>query len=66
MILGLQNKLIEAETKLADYIFKCIFFNCNAWISIKISLMIIPKGPISNIPALAQIRFIELCSIVFV
>ena len=39
----------------ADNIFKCIFFNENVWISIKISLTFVPKGPIYNIPALVQI-----------
>ena len=39
----------------ADDIFKCIFLNENAWITITISLKFIPKGPISNIPALVQI-----------
>ena len=39
----------------ADDIFKCIFLNENAWIAIKISLKFVPKGPISNIPALVQI-----------
>ena len=38
-----------------DDVFKCIFLNENAWISIKISLKFIPKGPINNIPALIQI-----------
>ena len=38
-----------------DDIFKCIFWNDNAWISIKISLTFVPKNPINNIPALAQI-----------
>ena len=36
-------------------IFKCIFLNENVWISIKISLKFVPKGSISNIPALVQI-----------
>ena len=36
------------------YIFKCIFLNENVWISIKISLKVVPKGPITNIPALVQ------------
>ena len=36
-------------------IFKCIFLNENAWISIKISLKFVPKGPINKIPALVQI-----------
>ena len=35
--------------------FICIFFNENVWISIKISLKLVPKGPINNIPALVQI-----------
>ena len=39
----------------ADDIFKCIFLNENIWISIKISLKFVPKGPINNIPALDQI-----------
>ena len=39
----------------ADDIFKCIFLNENAWISLKISLKFFPKVPIDNIPALVQI-----------
>ena len=39
----------------ADDIFKCIFLNENIWISIKISMKFVPKGPINNIPALVQI-----------
>ena len=38
-----------------DDIFKRIFMNENTWISIKISLKFVPKGPINNIPALVQI-----------
>ena len=38
-----------------DDIFKCILLNENVWISIKISLKFVPKGPINNIPALVQI-----------
>ena len=38
-----------------DDILKCIFVNENVWISIKISLKFVPKGPINNIPALVQI-----------
>ena len=38
-----------------DDIFKCIFLNENDWISLKISLKFVPKGPINNIPALVQI-----------
>ena len=36
-------------------IFQCIFLNENVWISIKISLKVVPKGPINNIPAKVQI-----------
>ena len=36
-------------------ILKCIFLNENVWISIRISLKFVPKGPINNIPALVQI-----------
>ena len=43
------------EQHFADDIFKRIFFNENVWISIKISLRFVPKGPINNIPALVQI-----------
>ena len=39
----------------ADDIFKCIFFNDNVWISLKISLKLVPKFRINNIPALVQI-----------
>ena len=39
----------------ADDILKCIFLNENVWISIKISLKFVPKGPINNIPSLVQI-----------
>ena len=38
----------------ADDIFKYIFLNENVWISIKISLKFVPKGPINNIAALVQ------------
>ena len=39
----------------ADDILKCIFLNENIWISIKISLKFVPKGPINNIPPLVRI-----------
>ena len=39
----------------ADDTFKRIFLNENVIISIKISLKLVPKGPINNIPALVQI-----------
>ena len=39
----------------ADDTFKRIFFNENVWISIKISLKFVSKGPINNIPALVKI-----------
>ena len=35
--------------------YPCIFFNENVLISIKISLTLIPNGPINDIPALVQI-----------
>ena len=39
----------------ADDIFKCIFLDENARISLKISLTFVPKVRINNIPALVQI-----------
>ena len=39
----------------ADDIFKCIFLNENAGISIMILLKFVPNGPINKIPALVQI-----------
>ena len=39
----------------ANDIFQWIFLKENAWLPIKISLKFVPKGPISNIPALVQI-----------
>ena len=38
-----------------DDILKWVFLNENVWISINISLKIVPMGPIDNIPALVQI-----------
>ena len=38
-----------------DEFFKCIFFNKNVWISIKLSPKFVPKRPICNIAALVQI-----------
>ena len=35
-------------------IFKCIYLNENVWISIRISLRYVPKGPFNNIPALVR------------
>ena len=43
------------EQHFTDVIFKCIFFSENVWISIKIALKFVPKGPINNIPAMVQI-----------
>ena len=40
---------------LADDIFNCIFLIENVWISIKISLKFVSKGPIDNKPALVQV-----------
>ena len=39
----------------ADDTFEYIFMNENVWISIKISMKFVPKGPINNIPALVLI-----------
>ena len=38
-----------------DVIFKCNFLSENVWISSKMLLKFVPKGPINNIPALVQI-----------
>ena len=38
-----------------DDILKLIFLNENVWISSKISLKFVPRGPINNMPALVQI-----------
>ena len=43
------------EQHFTDAIFKPVFFNENVWVSIKISLKFVPKGPINNISALVQI-----------
>ena len=40
---------------LADVIFKRIFLNENAWISMKISLNFVTKDPIDSTPALVQV-----------
>ena len=45
----------QSSRHFPDDIFKCIFLNENAWISIKISLKFVPNGPINKIPALVQI-----------
>ena len=41
--------------KFSDYIFECIFLNESMKILIKISVKLVPNGPINNIPALVQI-----------
>ena len=38
-----------------DDIFKWLFLNENVWTSIYISLKLVPRGPINNIPTLAQV-----------
>ena len=40
---------------LADDGLKCIFLNENVWISLKIPLKFVARGPINNIPAFGQI-----------
>ena len=47
-------KLRQNRCHFADDTFKCVFLNENVWISIKISLTFVSKGPISYIPALVQ------------
>ena len=47
--------MIQYRVTLTDDIFKWIFLNENMWISIRISLKFVPRGPINNIPVLAQI-----------
>ena len=39
----------------SDYLFKCIFLNDRLWISIKIPLKLVSKGPVDNIPTLVLI-----------
>ena len=46
---------IQNGRRFADDIFKCIFLNENAWISLKISLKFVPKVQINNIRALVHI-----------
>ena len=45
----------QHRRRFADDIFKCIFFNENCCILIKISLKFVRKDPIDNNPALVQI-----------
>ena len=54
---GLVNTLRPRQNghHFADNIFKCIFFNENPWIALKISLKFVPKVRINNVPALVQI-----------
>ena len=54
---GVVNSLRSRQNwfHFADEIFKCIVFNGNVWIPVKISLKFVRKGPINNIPALVQI-----------
>ena len=49
---------IVAETNGRHFpvdIFRCIFLNESVWISIKMSLKFVPKGPLNNIPSLFQV-----------
>ena len=48
-------QLLKIGHHFSDDIFKCIFFNENCCIFIKISLKYVLKGPIDNISALVQI-----------
>ena len=46
---------IEAETKWPPFSRRHFQMDENAWISIKISLKFLPRGPINNIPTLVQV-----------
>ena len=48
-------KLRHNGRHFADDSFKCIFLNENVCISSKISLKLVAKGPVNNIPALVQL-----------
>ena len=48
-------RLRQKGRHFTDNTFKPIFLNENILISIKISLIFVPKVPINNIPALVQI-----------
>ena len=50
--------LRQSRRHFAVDVFKCNFLNENVWIPIKISLKVVPKGPINNIPALVKIMAI--------
>ena len=49
------NSSITGELPWQKPVTRGIFSNGNIWISIKISLNFVPKGPVNNIPALVQI-----------
>ena len=49
------NTLRQDGHHFPDNIFICIFLNENLWISIKVWLTFVPKGPINNITAFVQI-----------
>ena len=46
--------ILQRQCHFAGDIFKCILFNEDVWIPIKISLKFIPKGAINNILAMVQ------------
>ena len=48
-------RLRQNSRHFADDILKCMFLHKDVWVSIKISLKFVPRGPINNIPALVQI-----------
>ena len=48
-------RLWQNRHRFADDIFKWNFLSENDWILTYISLKFVPKGPISNIPALVQV-----------
>ena len=49
------SRRMQNGSHFTDGLFKSIFMNKNIWISIKMSLKFVRKGPINNIPAFVQI-----------
>ena len=55
LFIGLRLRPRQDGRYFADDVLKCFFLNENVWISLKIPLKLVPKGPINNILALVQI-----------
>ena len=56
----------QNRSQFSDDNFKCIFLNENISISIKISLMFVPRGPVDNIPALSETMIVSLLTHIWV